>query len=76
MGGGCVLNAGYKKEAIRKCEEAGKAYKIEYENTIKKSTELHENKERAVRILKDVETFINLLARTIIVFIGLFFHCA
>ena len=62
MGGGCVLNAGYKKEAIRKCEEAGKAYKIEYENTIKKSTELHENKERAVRILKDVETFINLLA--------------
>ena len=62
MGGGGVLNAGYKKEAIRKCEEAGKAYKIEYENTIKKSTELHENKERAVRILKDVETFINLLA--------------
>ena len=62
MGGGCVLNAGYKKEAIRKCEEAGKAYKIEYENTIKKSTELHENKEGAVRILKDVETFINLLA--------------
>ena len=62
MGGGCVLNAGYKKEAIRKCKEAGKAYKIEYENTIKKSTELHENKERAVRILKDVETFINLLA--------------
>ena len=57
-----MLNAGYKKEAIRKCEEAGKAYKIEYENTIKKSTELHENKERAVRILKDVETFINLLA--------------
>ena len=62
MGGGCVLNAGYKKEALRKCEEAGQAYKIEYENTIKKSTELHENKERAVRILKDVETFINLLA--------------
>lgn len=57
-----MLNAGYKKEALKKCEEAGEAYKKEYENTIKKSTELHEDKEKAVKILKDVEVFINALA--------------
>ena len=57
-----MLNAGYKKEALRKCKEAGEAYKKEYENTIKKSTELHEDKEKAVQVLKNVENFINALA--------------
>ena len=53
-----MLNAGYKKEAMKKCEEAGDSYKKEYENTVAKSTELHEAKENSVRILKDVENYI------------------
>ena len=57
-----MLNAGYKKEAIRKCEEACATYNEEYETTIKKSTELHEDKEKAVRILKEVDDFIHSLS--------------
>ncbi|MDD5999549.1 MAG: hypothetical protein PUC55_07615 [Lachnospiraceae bacterium] len=57
-----MLNAGYKKEALRKCEEAGEKYKKEYESTIEKSTELHENKEKSVVILKDVDTYIHSLS--------------
>lgn len=57
-----MLNAGYKKEALKKCEEASNIYKKEYEATIKKSTELHENKETAVKILKDVDDYIHSLS--------------
>lgn len=57
-----MLNAGYKKEALRKCEEAGEKYKKEYERTIKKSVELHETKEKAVKILKDVDKYIHSLS--------------
>ena len=57
-----MLNAGYKKEALKKCEEASEKYKKEYESTIKKSTELHEDKEKAVKILKDVDTYIHSLS--------------
>ena len=58
----CVLNAGYKKEALEKCKEANETYKKEYDSTIGKSTELYEDKKNAVNILKNVETFINALA--------------
>lgn len=57
-----MLNAGYKKEALKKCEEASEKYKKEYDNTIKKSTELHEDKEKAVKILKDVDAYIHELS--------------
>lgn len=57
-----MLNAGYKKEALKKCEEAGEKYKKEYDNTIKKSTELHEYKEKAVQILKEVDEYIHSLS--------------
>ena len=36
-----MFNSRYKKEALKECEEAGNKYKGEYEDTIKKSTELH-----------------------------------
>ena len=57
-----MLNAGYKKEALKKCEEASATYKKEYESTIKKSSELYENKDKAVFILKDVDDFIRILS--------------
>lgn len=57
-----MLNAGYKKEALKKCEETSEKYKNEYESTIKKSSELHEDKEKAVKILKDVDTYIHSLS--------------
>lgn len=57
-----MLNAGYKKEALKKCEEAGEKYKKEYKKTIEKSIELHEAKETAIKILKTVEVYINSLA--------------
>ena len=57
-----MLNAGYKKEALKKCEEASTMYKKEYDTTIKKSTEIHEYKVEAVRILKDVDTYIHSLS--------------
>lgn len=57
-----MLNAGYKKEALKKCEEAGTKYKKEYDTAIKKSTELHKDKEKAVRILKDFDIYIHSLS--------------
>ena len=57
-----MLNAGYKKEALKKCEEASAKYKAEYESTIKKSTEIHECKLKAVHILKDVDAYIHSLS--------------
>lgn len=57
-----MLNVGYKNEALKKCEEASEQYKKEYESTINKSTELHEDKEKAVKILKDVDTYIHSLS--------------
>lgn len=47
-----MFNSRYKKEALKECEEAGNKYKGEYEDAIKKSTELHEDKESGVEILK------------------------
>ncbi len=57
-----MLNAGYKKEALKKCEEAGNTYQKEYDSTISKSTELYENKENAVKTLKDVDEYIHSLS--------------
>lgn len=57
-----MLNAGYKKEALKKCEEASTKYKKEYDTAIKKSTELHKDKEKAVRILKDFDIYIHSLS--------------
>lgn len=57
-----MLNAGLKKEALKKCEEADNTYKKEYDSTIKKSTELYEDKEKAVQILKDVDIYIHSLS--------------
>lgn len=57
-----MFNSGYKKEALRKCQDAGEVYKEEYEDTINKSTELHNNKENAVEILKRVDEYIHLLS--------------
>ena len=57
-----MLNSGYKKDALKKCEEAGNTYKKEYETTIIRSTELHEDKEKAVTILTNVDEFIHSLS--------------
>ena len=57
-----MFNSGYKKEALRKCQDAGEVYKEEYEDTINKSTELHNNKENAVEILKRVDEYIHSLS--------------
>ena len=53
-----MLNSALKKEAIANCERAGKEYKNSYDATIADITRLHEKKEKAVAILKDVEKFI------------------
>ena len=57
-----MLNAGYKKVALKKCDEAGEEYKKVYESTIKKSTELHSNKEKSVKILTIVDFYIHTLS--------------
>lgn len=57
-----MINAGYKKEALKKCEEANGKYRKEFESTVKKSTELHEDKEKAIKILMDVDEFIHSLS--------------
>ncbi len=57
-----MLNAGYKKEALKKCGDASRAYKEEYDATIEKSKELYEDKESAVKILKEVDDFVHTLS--------------
>lgn len=57
-----MFSAGYKKEALKECEEASVKYKAEYDGAIKKSTELHEDKEKAVCILKDFDMYIHSLS--------------
>lgn len=57
-----MLNAGFKKDALNKLKEANEKYKQEFENTVKKSTELHESKEKSVKILTDVDEFIHSLS--------------
>lgn len=57
-----MFNSSYKKEALKKCENANKAYKEEYDTTIRKSEELYEDKESAVKILKEVDDFIHTLS--------------
>lgn len=57
-----MFNAGYKKQALKECEEAGKIYKKEYDNTIKKSSKLYSNKQEAREILEKVEGYVKLLA--------------
>lgn len=57
-----MFNSRYKKEALKECEEAGNKYKGEYEDAIKKSTELHEDKESGVEILKKVDEYIHSLS--------------
>lgn len=57
-----MLNSGYKKEALAEYERTGKAYKQKYDDTILNTTKLHNEKEVAVAILKNVETYINTLA--------------
>ncbi len=57
-----MLNAGYKKEALRACERAGEEYKKQYDTTVENCGKLYEHKEKAVKILKDYEEYINSLA--------------
>lgn len=57
-----MLNSGYKKEALKKCEEAMNVYKEQYDNAINKSIELHNKKEEAIGILKSVDEFIHSLS--------------
>ncbi len=54
-----MLNAGYKKEALQKCEEASKAYQEEYNETVEQSGKLYTQKENAVIVIKDVEVYLN-----------------
>ena len=57
-----MLNAGLKKEAIKACERAGEEYKKQYDITVGNCGKLYEHKEKAVKILKDYENYINTLA--------------
>lgn len=57
-----MLNAGYKKEALKKCEEVSNEYKKVYEQTIERSTKLHNDKVEAVDILKAVDVYIHSLS--------------
>lgn len=57
-----MFNAGYKKEALKKCKDASEQYTNEYNSTIKKSTELYEDKEEAITILKSVDRYIHSLS--------------
>ena len=47
-----MLNAGYKKEALKKCEEAANVYKKEYDSTVAGSNLIYHKKEEAIDILK------------------------
>lgn len=57
-----MFNAGYKKEALKEAERTAGVYKSKYDETIKHTTSLHENKEKAVVILKSVDKYIHSLS--------------
>ena len=57
-----MLNAGYKKESLRVCEEVNAQYKREYDATVKRCTDIHEYKVNAIHILQEVDTYIHLLS--------------
>ena len=53
-----MLNSGYKKSAVAACEQAGQAYKQQYNNTVQSVTSLHSSKEHAKTLLSSVENLI------------------
>ncbi len=57
-----MLNAGYKKEALKKCEEAANVYKKEYDSTVAGSNLLYHKKEEAIDILKIVDEYVHSLS--------------
>ena len=57
-----MLNSALKKEAIKTCEQAGEEYKKQYDTTVANCGKLYEHKEKAVKLLKDYEVYINSLA--------------
>ena len=56
-----MLNAGYKKEALKVCKQAQEEYKKQYNATIENCEILYKQKEKAVMILEDYENYINSL---------------
>ncbi|SEA29206.1 hypothetical protein SAMN05216349_108123 [Oribacterium sp. KHPX15] len=57
-----MFNAGYKKEALKAYERAGKEYKKQFDTTVESCEKLYEKKKNAVNILLDYENYINSLA--------------
>lgn len=57
-----MFNAGYKKEALKEASRTANEYKVKYDDTIKHTMTLHESKEKAVEILKAVDTYIHSLS--------------
>ena len=54
-----MLNAGYKKAALKECERANEEYKKSYESTVNDCGKLYEKKEKAVDILKNFDKYVN-----------------
>ena len=54
-----MLNAGYKKEALRKYEEAKEAYFKKYDETVEQSEKLKNQKQKSVIVIKNVEAYFN-----------------
>ncbi|MEE0398085.1 MAG: hypothetical protein UDQ92_08030 [Lachnospiraceae bacterium] len=57
-----MFNGKLKKIAIQEAQQANEIYKLTYENALKKVTELYENKQNAVKILKAVEAYVETLS--------------
>ena len=57
-----MLNLGYRKEAIKKCEEAECVHKNECDEANKRCIDLHNRKEVAVEILTKVDNYIHSLS--------------
>ena len=57
-----MFNGNLKKIAIQEAQQANEIYKLTYENALKKVTELYENKQNAVKILKAVEAYVETLS--------------
>lgn len=54
-----MFNADYKKEAVKKLEATVEDYKRVYNTTIAKSSDLYNEKEIAVNVIKEAEDYMN-----------------
>ena len=57
-----MFNSAYKKEVLAKLETCAKEHDIKYNETIKVTETLHEEKQISVGIIREAEEYVNSLS--------------